>query len=200
MENAHKLRKELVDAGIRVQDGRARRHEPRLQVQRLGDARRAAAPRTWPEGRRQGLGSAGPPRPPRQRRESLRAAAGHRRSRDAVARRNPAIALRSRPRVPQSQYRRARRLRRIQEQPWKRASPSPGGAAAATARPKSRKRPKPPCAASPSSSPAAPAIASIAASQPKKKPSSPRLTSPEPLRNANLPIGASLSFAAVLPS
>ena len=68
------------------EDGRARRHEPRLQIQRLGDARRAAAAGTGPEGCGEGLGGAGAPRPARQRREGVRPAAGNCGGRRAAAR------------------------------------------------------------------------------------------------------------------
>jgi len=44
---------------------RARRLQPRLQIQRLGNARRAAAHGAWPQRRRQELRSASAPRPPR---------------------------------------------------------------------------------------------------------------------------------------
>ena len=45
LENAQKLAPAAHRRGHPRKDGRARRHEPRIQIQRLGDARRAAAAR-----------------------------------------------------------------------------------------------------------------------------------------------------------
>ena len=75
LENAQRVPQGAGRRGDPREDGRARRLEPRLQVQRLGDARRAAADGAWAEGRGERLGGAGAARPARQGREVVRAAA-----------------------------------------------------------------------------------------------------------------------------
>ena len=64
------------DGGDPRARGRARGHQPGLQVQRLGDARRAAAHRDRAEGRGQGQRGAGAARQARQGREVVRPAGG----------------------------------------------------------------------------------------------------------------------------
>ena len=84
LDAARKMRDALVAAGIRVKHRRARRGQPRLQIQRLGDARRAAAHRDRAQGRGQGQRGAGAARQARQGREVLRAAGRHARRRHAM--------------------------------------------------------------------------------------------------------------------
>ena len=124
LENAQRAARELVDAGHPREDGRARRDEPRLQVQRLGDARRAAAHGTRSEGRGEGLGGARAARPSRQGREVVRAAAGNCRGRGADAGRDPEGALRPRAGISQSAIRPSRRIMASSRRPSKRDSRS----------------------------------------------------------------------------
>ena len=174
------------------ENGRARRHEPRLQIQRLGDARRAAAARTGPEGCRQRFGGAGAARPPRQRREVLRAAAGHRRGRRASC--SPRFRSRSSTRA--LAFRKANTAEPADYAEFKTAVEKGfafswwcGGS---DCEGKNQGRDQGHHALHPASnSPAARATASTAASPRRKRPSSRRHTRP----GTHLPIGACLRVA-----
>ena len=171
-----KLRKELVDAGIRVKMDEREGMSPGFKFNdwemRGVPLRIEIGPKDVAKGsvvlaRRDRPGKEGKSFVPQQ---GIAAAVAQ------AARRNSEGALRPRARVPQSAHRRAGRLRRVQGGRREGICAFPGGAAAASARRKSRKRPKPPCAAFRSSSRAARGSASIAASRPPRKPSSPRPT------------------------
>jgi prolyl-tRNA synthetase family I len=154
MENAHRLRRELIDAGIRV----------KMDEQRTWPKVRWFSPAAIAPARRGRLSSRS-----RELRRRLRRRSTRFKKRSTTVRWNFASRIRlSRPITPSSSL------------PSRRDSPSPGGAATRAARKKSRKRPKPPCAASRLSSPAAPVTAFIAAIRPLKKPFSPRPTDPGP--------------------
>ncbi len=114
LENAQKLRKELVDAGIRVKMDEREGMSPGFKFNdwemRGVPLRLELGPKDVAKGsvvlaRRDRPGKEGKSFVPQQ---------GIARGRGATARRDSAGALRPRARVPQSQHRRARRLRRIQ--------------------------------------------------------------------------------------
>ena len=148
--------------------------QPGLQVQRLGDARGAAADRNRPAGRGRGFGDAGAAGQARSGRENFR-----RRGKawpGSVRRRwrKSSRALLPRATHSANDTRSTRPLTRNSRRRWKRVSRFPGGAAEPSARRKSRKTPRPPRAASPSNSPAARAGASCAARKRRRRPTSAR--------------------------
>ncbi len=125
------------------EDGRARRAESGLQVQRLGNARRSAAHGARSEGCGQRLGGSGAARPARQGREDVRRRS--RGSRPVVAQMlaeiqqalfDRALAFRK------ANTARAGGLRGVQDRPWRRASLFRGGAAERSAKLRSRKTTK----------------------------------------------------------
>ena len=115
MENAQRLRKELIDGGIRVKMDEREGMSPGFK---FNDWEMRGVPlriELGPKDVAKELRRARAARPSRKRREVVRPAAGNCGVGDGSARRRAEVALRSRARIPQVEYRRARRLRRAKE-------------------------------------------------------------------------------------
>ncbi len=93
--------------GYSGEAGRARRVQPGIQIQRLGNARRAAADGAGAEGRGQEFGGAGAARPSGEGREDVRRPARDRRGGERAAGGDSAGAVRPGAGVSQSEYARA---------------------------------------------------------------------------------------------
>ena len=111
LPKAQAIQAELVAARRPRDARRPRRVHARLEVRRVGAARRAAAPRDRPEGHREVAGRA---RAARHAREGADADGRARGARRGAARRDPAGALRARARVPRGAHVVGRHLRRVQ--------------------------------------------------------------------------------------
>ena len=176
MEAAQRIRKELLAAGIRV---KLDEREGQSAGFKFNDWEMRGVPlrmELGPKGRGKGFGGSCATQPARQRRQDVRAAAGHRARGGADADRNSTSAFRSR-RLPSAKpTRRSLSILRNSRRPLRKASRFHGGAVERTAKLRSRKPRRPQCAAFRSSSPAVQEPASSAASPPKRRPSSQRHT------------------------
>ena len=110
---ARAARDVLEAAGVRVRLGRSRGADAGLQVQRLGDARRAGPDRDWPARRRRAQRRARAPRPLGQGRKSRRVDRRACGARERAARRRAEEPLHAGARRDARQHARVRRLREI---------------------------------------------------------------------------------------
>ncbi len=95
------IRDELKAAGIRVRLDSDESTDAGLEVRRIRDAGRAAAPRDWAQGHREELGFR---RPARHAREAVAADGGTCRARALAARRDSGVAARAGAEVPRGAY------------------------------------------------------------------------------------------------